>query len=68
MLEDYYVKPLTIDRIRASWLAPQVESYLDWLQAHRYFRLVVYRRLPLLFHFAEFVQKKGCTDIASCEP
>jgi hypothetical protein len=53
MLEDYYVKPLTIDRVRGSWLAPQIESYLEWLEAHRYSRLVVYRRLPLLFDFAE---------------
>jgi integrase/recombinase XerD len=67
MLEDYYVKPSTIDRIRASWLAPQIESYLEWLQAHGYSRLVVYRRLPLLFHFAEFAQKIGCRDIASCK-
>ena len=67
MLEDYYVKPSTIDRIRASWLAPQMERYLEWLQAHGYSRLVVYRRLPLLFHFAEFAQKKGCRDIASCK-
>ena len=59
MLEDYYVKPSTIDRVRSSWLAPQIESYLEWLQAHGYSRLVVYRRLPLLFHFAEFAQKKG---------
>lgn len=47
MLEDYYVKPSTIDRIRGSWLAPQIESYLEWLEAHGYSRLVVYRRLPL---------------------
>jgi len=67
MLEDYYVKPSTIDRIRASWLAPQMESYLEWLQAQGYSRLVVYRRLPLLFHFAEFAQKKGCRDVASCK-
>jgi integrase/recombinase XerD len=67
MLEDYYVKPSTIDRIRASWLAPQMESYLEWPQAHGYSRLVVYRRLPLLFHFAEFAQKKGCRDVASCK-
>ena len=66
MLEDYYVKPSTIDRIRGSWLAPQIESYLEWLEAHGYSRLVVYRRLPLLFHFAEFAEKKGCRDIASC--
>ena len=43
MLEDYYVKPSTIDRVRSSWLAPQIESYLEWLQAHGYSRLVVYR-------------------------
>ena len=67
MLEDYYVKPSTIDRVRSSWLAPQIESYLEWLQANRYSRLVVYRRLPLLFHFAEFAQEKGCRDIASCK-
>jgi integrase/recombinase XerD len=67
MLEDYYVKPSTIDRVRSSWLAPQIESYLEWLEIHGYSRLVVYRRLPLLFHFAEFAQKKGCRDIASCK-
>ena len=68
MLEDYYVKPATLDRVRASWLAPQLESYLAWLEAHRYSRLVVYRRLPLLFHFGEFARKKGCRDIASARP
>jgi integrase/recombinase XerD len=67
MLEDYYVKPSTIDRVRGSWLAPQIESYLEWLQAHGYSRLVVHRRLPVLFHFAEFAQKKGCKDIAPCK-
>jgi hypothetical protein len=67
MLEDYYVKPSTIDRIRGSWLAPQIESYLEWLEAHGYSRLVVYRHLPLLFHFAEFTEKKGCSDIAFCK-
>ena len=66
MLEDYYVKPSTIDRVRSSWLAPQIESYLEWLETHGYSRLVVYRRVPLLFHFAEFAQKKGCRDITSC--
>jgi hypothetical protein len=48
-------------------LEPQIESYLEWLESYRYSLLVVYRRLPLLFHFAEFVQKKGCKDVASCK-
>jgi hypothetical protein len=42
MLEDYYVHPSTIDRIRASWLAPQMDSYLEWLDAHGYSLLVVF--------------------------
>src|SRR5208283_193075 len=67
MLEDYYVKPSTIDRVRSSWLAPQIESYLGWLEAHRYSHLIVYRRLPLLFHFAEFAQKKGCKNVVACK-
>jgi hypothetical protein len=33
MLEDYYAKPSTVDRVRANWLAPQIESYLKWLEA-----------------------------------
>jgi len=47
--------------------SPLFESYLEWLEAHGYSRLVVYRRVPLLFHSAEFAQKKGCRDIASCK-
>jgi hypothetical protein len=27
MLERYFVKPSTVDRIRASWLALQIERY-----------------------------------------
>ncbi len=56
MLEDYYFKPSTIDRVRSSWLARQIENYLEWLQTHGYSRLVGYRWLTLLFHFAEFAQ------------
>ena len=33
---------------------------------YQFMCLVVHRRLPLLFHFAEFAQKKGCRDVASC--
>jgi len=58
MLEDYYVQPSTIDRIRSSRLAPQVESYLEWLQTHGYARLVVYRRRLLLLQFAEFDRRR----------
>ena len=28
MLENYYVRPITIDRIRGSWIAPAIEQYV----------------------------------------
>ncbi len=36
MIEQYFVKPSTIDRIRRSWLAPQIESYVAWLHEQGY--------------------------------
>jgi hypothetical protein len=57
MLELYFVKPSTIDRTRGSWLGSQIESYVEWMEAHGYARPTVHRRVPLLFHFAEFAQK-----------
>lgn len=59
MLEHYFVKPSTIDRIRGSWFGPQIESYVEWMEVHGYARPTVLRRVPLLFHFAEFARKKG---------
>ncbi len=59
MLEHYFVKPSTLDRIRGSWLGSHLESYVDWLEAHGYARPTVVRRVPLLFHFADFAQKNG---------
>jgi hypothetical protein len=65
MLEHYFVKPSTIDKIRGSWLGSQIESYVEWMEVHGYARPTVLRRVPLLFHFAEFAQKRGCIEIAS---
>ena len=65
MLEHYFVKPSTIDKIRGSWLGSQIESYVEWMEVHGYARPTVLRRVPLLFHFAEFAQKRGCAEIAS---
>ncbi len=63
MLEHYYVKPSTIDRIRVSWLGSQIENYLGWVEANGYSSRTVFRRLQPLFCFAEFAEKRGCTDL-----
>jgi hypothetical protein len=65
MLEHYFVKPSTIDKIRGILACSQIESYVEWMEVHGYARPTVLRRVPLIFHFAEFVKKRGCTEIAS---
>ena len=48
MLEEYFVKPDTIDRIRSSWIGPQVEQYVAWLAGQGYQpRTVWLRRVRL---------------------
>ena len=54
MLDQYFVKPSTIDRIRACWLAPQIERYVEWMRAEGYANRNVFNRVPLLCHFADF--------------
>ncbi len=36
MLESYFVKPTTVDRIRDSWIGAEVERYVAWLAEHGY--------------------------------
>ncbi len=31
MLETYFVKPQTVDRIRACWIGAEIERYAGWL-------------------------------------
>ena len=65
MLERYFVKPSTVDRIRASWLAPEIERYVEWMDLQGYAIRNVYRRVPMLCRFAEFAKQHGCTDLKS---
>ena len=31
MFEQYFIKPATVDRLRGSWIATEIEVYLAWL-------------------------------------
>ena len=59
MLEHYYLKPETIDRIRACWLGEPIERYVAWLAEQRYAARSVCRRVPMLMHFADFSAARG---------
>ena len=36
MLEQYFLKPDTVDRIRTCWLGKPIEQYVDWLAEQGY--------------------------------
>jgi site-specific recombinase XerD len=61
MLEHYYIRPDTIDRIRASWIAGAIERYVAWLTEHRYAARNVFRRVPILRRFGDFARAGGAT-------
>jgi integrase/recombinase XerD len=64
MLEKYFVKPQTIDRIRAHWLGEPIERYITWLNERGYGHRTVFRRVPLLLRFGTYAESKGATQWA----
>lgn len=61
MLEQYYVRPETADRIRASWLGGPIEQYVDWLTANGYKARNVFHRVPFLMHFGDYAHAHGAS-------
>lgn len=64
MLDDYFVKPGTIERVRSSWIGGEIENYVGWMAARGYGRRCVWRRVPLLVGFAEFAHLNGAGSMA----
>jgi len=63
MLEKYFVKPSTIDRIRGSWIGGEIETYVTWLSEHGYSTKSIWRRVPIVFAFGEFARVRGAADV-----
>ena len=63
MLENYYSRPVTVDRIRRSWIAAAIEEYVGWLTTERYSQRSVLHRIPVLVAFGEFAKSHGATEI-----
>lgn len=61
MLERYFVRPDTVDRIRASWIAEPIERYAEWLTHRGYAPRNIFYRVPILRHFGEFARARGAT-------
>lgn len=63
MLEKYFVRPETVDRIRRCWIADTVELYVTWLSAQRYSQRTVLRRVPVTVAFGEFAKVHGAINL-----
>lgn len=59
MLERYFLKPETVDRIRGSWGGKAIEQYVTWLAEKNYASRTITRRVPLLMNFLEFAKEQG---------
>ena len=72
MLEHYFVRPATVDRIRANVAGAYIEHYVSWLRTQGYADRNVFRRVPILCQFGEFASTRGAIDgqtaLAHVEP
>ena len=63
MLEQYYVRPDTVDQIRSAWIGEAIEKYVTWLADRGYSFRTVCRRIPILMRFGQFARKQGAADM-----
>lgn len=59
MLNRYFIRPTTVDRIRASWIGDAIERYVAWLGEQNYAARNVFVRVPILLRFGEFAHGAG---------
>lgn len=65
MLERYFIKPSTIDRIRANVAGAYIEHYVEWMHLQGYADRNVFKRVPILCQFGDFASQRGAIDGAA---
>lgn len=61
MLERHFSLPRTVDRIRALWLGPAIDRYVNWLDERRAATATVKQHVQALVQFNEFVVAHGAS-------
>ncbi|MEO8130475.1 MAG: site-specific integrase [Bryobacteraceae bacterium] len=61
MLNRYFIRPTTVDRIRASWIGEGIERYVAWLTERHYAARNVSFRVPVLVRFGDFARTAGAS-------
>ena len=62
MLNRYFIRPTTVDRIRASWIGDPIERYVSWLGEQNYAARNVFVRVPILLRFGQYAQEAGASS------
>jgi integrase/recombinase XerD len=62
VLNRYFIRPTTVDRIRASWIGDAIERYVAWLGEQNYAARNVFGRVPILLRFGQFAQEAGARN------
>src|SRR5215470_9519743 len=64
VLDRYFIRPTTVDRIRSSWIGDAIERYVSWLAEQNYAARSIFIRVPLLIRFGESAQRAGAKTLA----
>jgi len=67
MLERFFLKPQTVDRIMGCWLGPQIELYVTILCEQGYSQRSILRRVPILTEFADFAEARNINQVEQAE-
>jgi integrase/recombinase XerD len=59
MLESYFVRPQTADKLRALWLGPAIDRYAEWLAARQAAKSTALRDVQVLVEFNRFAEARG---------
>jgi integrase/recombinase XerD len=59
MLDQYFVRPESADRLRALWLGPAIDRYAEWLAARQAAKDTARQHLRTLVDFNQFAQSRG---------
>jgi hypothetical protein len=58
-----FFKTNHFDRIRQSWIAPEIENYLAWMEKQGYSKQTIHRRIALLIQFGAICKSRGATSV-----
>jgi integrase/recombinase XerD len=62
MLEHYFARPESVDRLRAMWLGSAFDRYAEWLASRQTMKATASRHLQILAQFNAFVECRGVSS------